>query len=57
MARHTNMSILEYVLIAFVVFVAVLVGLSPILGLITDGIKLVGALLAGDAAAIGSLVK
>ena len=55
--RHTGM--IEYVLIAFIVAVAVLslaLALSPIISLILDGFKLIGALLAGDASTIGSLV-
>jgi hypothetical protein len=59
MPRHTNISTLEYALMIIVAIAGVCVlvaALSPILGLIIDGIKLTSALLNGDANAIGSLL-
>lgn len=59
MPHQTRISTLEAALMIIIAVVAVLLlvaALSPILGLIIDGIKLVGALLSGDVAAIGSLL-
>lgn len=53
-------SFIGYVLIAMLSFCLVgllLLALSPILELILDGVKLIGALLAGDASHLGSLIS
>jgi hypothetical protein len=56
MPRQTNASVLEYVLIALVVFFVLTVVFSPIPALVADGAKLAIALINGDAATIGSLL-